>query len=97
MPNVVLEAMAAGCALVATAVDGTSELIDHGVTGYLVPQGDIMAAAARLLDLSRSAELRSAMGSGGRAVVLDRYTVRGNTASHIRLYREIVNSRGVKE
>ena len=37
MPIVVLEAMAAGCPVVATAVDGTLELIEAGVHGWLVP------------------------------------------------------------
>lgn len=40
MPIVVLEAMASGCPVVATAVDGTRELIDDGVHGWLVPPDD---------------------------------------------------------
>ena len=45
MPFAVLEAMAAGCPIVASAVDGTRELIDDGVHGWLVPPDDPVALA----------------------------------------------------
>jgi glycosyltransferase involved in cell wall biosynthesis len=45
MPNAVLEAMAAGCPVIASAVDGNCELIDNGETGWLVPAGDSRALA----------------------------------------------------
>ena len=48
MPNVVLEAMAAGCGVVATKVEGTEELIRDGETGRLVPPGDAAALAQAL-------------------------------------------------
>lgn len=40
MPNSLLEAMAAGCPVIASAVDGNCELIDDGVNGWLVPEND---------------------------------------------------------
>jgi glycosyltransferase involved in cell wall biosynthesis len=57
MPNAVLEAMAAGCAIVASAVDGTQELIEEGVHGWLVPPEDSEALAQALQHaLSNQAE-----------------------------------------
>jgi glycosyltransferase involved in cell wall biosynthesis len=53
MPNVVLEAMAAGLPVVATAAGGTAEIIENGTSGFLVPPGEtagIAAAAGKLLD-----------------------------------------------
>ena len=47
-PNVVLEAVAAGTPVVATAVDGTAEVLAHGETGRLVPVGDVPALAREL-------------------------------------------------
>lgn len=51
MPNSVLEAMSCGCPVVATAVGGTPELIDHGTTGWLVRPDDPSGTAERLVDL----------------------------------------------
>lgn len=48
MPNALLEAMAAGCPIVATNVDGNSELIEDGAHGWLVPVGNASALAAAL-------------------------------------------------
>lgn len=44
MPNVVLEAMAAGLPVVSTRVEGVAEMITHGQTGWLVPDGGDLAA-----------------------------------------------------
>jgi len=48
MPNVVLEAMAAGLPVVATRVEGTEELIRHEETGLLVPADDLQALSSAL-------------------------------------------------
>lgn len=58
LPRVVLQAMAAGCPVVATEVDGTPEVIEHGRTGLLTPPGDPSAAAARLVELAGNEPLR---------------------------------------
>ena len=50
MPNAVLEAMAAGCPIVASAVDGNCELIQDGETGWLVQPEDSAALARAILD-----------------------------------------------
>src|SRR5690606_23274361 len=64
-PNVVLEAMAAGRAVVATAVSGTPELVIEGVTGRLVPPGDPQALAGALAALVADGEMRARMGAAG--------------------------------
>jgi glycosyltransferase involved in cell wall biosynthesis len=68
LPNVVMEAMAAGLPVVATSVGGTAELVDDGVTGRLVPADDPAALAAALLAGTRDGDAaRRAMGDRGRA------------------------------
>jgi glycosyltransferase involved in cell wall biosynthesis len=64
-PNVVLEAMAAGRAVVATAVSGTPELMRHGVEGRLVPARDPAALADALVALASDPAQRESMGRAG--------------------------------
>lgn len=64
-PNALLEAMAMGRPVVATAVGGVPELVRDGVDGFLAPS-DPRALAARLLDLLGNAELRARMGREAR-------------------------------
>ena len=58
LANVILEAMAARLATVATNVDGTPEVIAHRVTGLLFPAADFRRAAALVLELAQDADLR---------------------------------------
>jgi glycosyltransferase involved in cell wall biosynthesis len=64
-----LEAQACGKPVVATAVGGLPEVVEDGVTGFLVPPRDPGAAAAAIGRLSADPELRSRMGRAGRARV----------------------------
>jgi glycosyltransferase involved in cell wall biosynthesis len=56
---VVLEAMACGAPVLATAVDGVPELICHGISGWLVPAGDEKELAKGLVTLATDRKLRS--------------------------------------
>ncbi len=62
LPRVFPEAMATGLPIVATRVDGAPEAVEDGVTGFLVPAGDIEGLARRTLDLVEDAGLRRRMG-----------------------------------
>lgn len=65
-PNASLEAMASGLPVVATDVGGASEQVIDGVTGRLVAPRDAAALAAALVELSRDAGRREAMGRAAR-------------------------------
>lgn len=69
MPNVVLEAMAAGTPVVATAVGAVPELVIDGETGLLVPPEDPAALAQCLRRLLSDAPLRARLAAAGRARV----------------------------
>ena len=56
-PNVVLEAMAAGLPIAATAVGGVPEILEEGVTGLMVPPGDPQALADAMLRILRDKAL----------------------------------------
>ena len=69
VPVVLMEAMATGLPVVATAVGGVSELVDHRESGLLVPPGDKQALAQALTGLLDDPALRADMGRAGRAKV----------------------------
>ncbi len=73
-PLALLEAMAAGRAVVATGVGGTPELVAHGVNGWLVPTEDPAAMAAALVDLLQDAPRSAALGLAARTSVVGRFT-----------------------
>jgi glycosyltransferase involved in cell wall biosynthesis len=66
MPNGVLEAMACALPVIATDADGTPDLVQDGVTGYLCPMGDLDALVARCRTLITQPTLRQRMGQAGR-------------------------------
>lgn len=89
LPNVALEASAAGVPVVATAVGGTPEAIADTVNGFLVPPGDPPALAAKVCALLRDPELRSTFGEAGRARMRERFTFQSQADAYIRLLRSL--------
>ena len=74
MPVTPVESLAAGCPVVATAVDGTPEVVIHEKTGLTVPPGDAGALANAICRMLGSPELRRQLASAGRAWVLERFS-----------------------
>jgi colanic acid/amylovoran biosynthesis glycosyltransferase len=68
--NVIVEAMAVGLPVVASRVPGVEELIDHGVTGYLVPPNHADHLAEALRQLAAHADERVRLGQAARRRVL---------------------------
>jgi colanic acid/amylovoran biosynthesis glycosyltransferase len=66
IPVALMEAMAAGLPVVATGISGIPELVEDGVTGSLVPPGDVEAIARALDRLARDREFRSRIGAAAR-------------------------------
>ena len=91
--NVVLESMAAGRPLVVTDVGGNRELIESGVTGYLVPPGDAAGIARHVLELLRDPVLRLKMGEAGRARVRSRFTAGRMVDDTVAFYLSVLKKR----
>jgi glycosyltransferase involved in cell wall biosynthesis len=72
-PNTLVEAMAAGLPVVATAVGGSMDAVMPDETGFLVPSGDAPAMARALLRLVDSVPLRQQLGSTARARAMQVY------------------------
>lgn len=85
-PMSVLEAMASGVPVVATAVGGIPALLDDGVTGRLVPSHDRDALGDAMADLLADGAARQRMGLAARARVVERYSETAMLDAYERLY-----------
>lgn len=92
LPNVILEAMAAGVPVVATDIAGNRDLVVPDETGYLVPVGDRAALARQANKLLDDAELARRLGEAGRQRVLNEFTVERMVERHAQLYREVLET-----
>lgn len=91
-PTVVLEALACGTPVVATAVGGIPEQIIEGETGHLVPPGDAAAMAARLQAMLSDAAKLQQMRDAAAAVARARYDDRRMAETYLAWYEEIMQS-----
>lgn len=69
VPVSLMEAMAAGIPVVTTQIAGVSELVEEGISGYLVPPGDVISLTDRIKTLLIDNQLRARLGAAGRAKV----------------------------
>ena len=90
LPGAVLEAMAHGLAVVGTPAGGMAEIVEDGLTGYLVPIGDVAALGAALTELLMDREKSQRMGLAGRERVRERYTVERMVADYEALFDSAV-------
>jgi glycosyltransferase involved in cell wall biosynthesis len=84
-----MEAMASGCAVIATRVGGSDELIPDAQTGCLVPARQPATLAAAIKELLRDAERRSRLGARARARVALAFDIRHSHALTLDLYRVV--------
>ena len=91
--NAILEYMACGLPVVAGASGGNPELVQEGVTGYLVPERDAAALADRLERLRRDPGRARAMGAAGRDRVAREFTLGRMVDAYVSLYEECLSGR----
>jgi glycosyltransferase involved in cell wall biosynthesis len=89
-PVSLIEAMAAGVAVVATRVGGVPDVVDDGITGLLVAPGDVPALARAIVSLLVDPERRRRMGAAGRERVAETYGADRLVADMDRLYADLV-------
>jgi len=82
----IAEAMACGKPVVATRVGGIPEIVEDGVSGYLIGRRQPAEAADRILRLLDDRELRRKMGASGRRAVDARFNLQSNVAQLLELY-----------
>jgi glycosyltransferase involved in cell wall biosynthesis len=89
-PNTVLEALACGKPVVATAVGGIPEQIEDGVTGFLTPPGDAEAMAARVAQLLANDELREKVGQQAAESARQCFDLERQASEYLKWYEDIV-------
>lgn len=90
LPTVVCEAMSCGRPVVATAVDGTPEIVRDGETGFLVPPKDPAALAAALAQVLDDPALAARMSYRADVIAAERYTWDANARDMERIYSELL-------
>jgi glycosyltransferase involved in cell wall biosynthesis len=90
LPMAVLEGMASGLALVATAVGAVPTVIVDGRTGVLVPAENAELLAAGIAELLRDPEKRKRLGGAARQLIEEEYSAARMTADYLRVYEEAI-------
>lgn len=91
LPNVILEAMACGKAVISTAVAGIPEQVVDSVTGCLVQPGDVSALAENIRVLAQNPDRCREMGQQGQARVVTEFTWQSNAQTLLSVYEMLLN------
>lgn len=86
------EAMAAGVPCIGSDAGGIPDVIHHGETGLLFPEGDWAALAVCLIEIHRNPKQAEAMSRAGRKDALDRFTIDAVANAHVQMYRAVAKS-----
>ena len=92
-PNVVLEAMACGLAVVATDVGGVPEYVAHGKGGELTPAGDAAALARSIVDWLNAAPRRREAAAFNRQRAVQQFSWRASAKSLLAVYDSVLSAR----
>ncbi|WP_133501018.1 glycosyltransferase [Cognatilysobacter terrigena] len=95
MPLALIEGMAAGCAVIGSAVPGVRETLNDGVDGRIVPENDPVALADAIEHLLRDDAEAARLGAAARAAALTRYSRERMAANYEAMLRDVAAEAGV--
>jgi glycosyltransferase involved in cell wall biosynthesis len=90
LPRGIIEAMIGGAVPIVTDSGGSPELVEHGVSGFVVPPGEAQPIADRIIELYRDRELHGRMSSAARERIRNDFTVTETARQTMALYREML-------
>jgi len=90
--KVLVEAMAAGLPIVATATTGSKEIVADNESGFLVPVGDSQGLAEKVIYLLNHPERARAMGEKGREMIKDRFNKKEIVDKIINFWQDLIDS-----
>jgi glycosyltransferase involved in cell wall biosynthesis len=93
IPNALMESMASGTPVVATAVGGIAELIRHGQDGLLIRDSDLDGLVAALAQLLDAPAQRAAMGRSGAQRIEEHFNLDRQAQRYAELYASLVDQR----
>jgi L-malate glycosyltransferase len=94
LSNAILEYMAAGCPIVATAVGGNVELIENENNGLLSPPGNPDAIACAIIHFLRDPEYASRLGAVARQNAVEKYSMKSMLRRYEEFYSNLVRTHG---
>lgn len=89
IPVVLMEAMAMGLPVISTYHSGIPELVEDGISGFLVPERDVDGIVEKLSYLIENPKMWSAMGRAGRQRVEDKYDMNKLNDELIQIYKQV--------
>jgi len=87
-PNALIEAMAMQLPVVSTAVGGVPEIVEHGVSGLVVPPGNVAAFADAIAALIRDPDRAALMGVAARRRVEEKFDIAKNIQRYVELFSD---------
>jgi glycosyltransferase involved in cell wall biosynthesis len=92
LPRGIIEAMIGGAVPIVTDSGGSPELIEEGVSGYIVPPGESQPITDRMLELYNDRELHSRMSAAAHERIRDNFRVEDTAIKTIALYKEMLGN-----
>lgn len=89
LPNAVLEAMACCLPVITTRVGGTSEAVEDGKSGILIPKKDVNSIIHAIKSLLNNAKLAKEMGNNGRKIIESKFSWNKNAEEMINIYKKV--------
>ena len=85
-PNSLIEAMAMKLPVISTNLTAIPEIVEHGVSGILVPPNDEHALTKAIIDLIKDGERRRTLGENARRKIAERFDIKKNVDQYSKLF-----------